>query len=112
MNKKFLRPLLFAIIALSVAMNSNFTSAQVVESDTGLDQLLEETTGPDSAVKTFERNNPEIRTAAEQFSKRDFVGASETLKEAREKNPGLPPVGVVLGTWHAGEQPAGGSGCV
>jgi len=75
--------------------------AQVVEEEPGLDKLLEETTGPDAAVKQFEDSNPDIRTAAEQFSQRKFVEASETLKQARTANPALPPTGVILGTWHA-----------
>ena len=76
-------------------------SAQVLDTETELDQLLDESTGPDAAVKQFEKTNPDIRKAAEQFSQRDFNGASETLKRARDTNPTLPPVGVILGTWHA-----------
>ncbi len=98
MKNIFLTWFTFAAVAV---VSHGFVGAQVVDTETELDQMLEDTTGEGSAVKQFEKNNPDIRKAAEQFSKRDFKGASETLKLARAANPALPPVGVVLGTWHA-----------
>jgi len=38
----------------------------------------------------------EIQNAITRFNNRDFEGAKQLLKTAREKNPKLPPVGVML----------------
>ena len=92
---------LFVVLVLATLGIRSSAVGQAVETDQGLDELLEETTSPDAALKQFEENNPDIRQAAEQFSQRKFADASTTLEQARTANPALPPVGVIMGTWHA-----------
>lgn len=87
---------LFAVISLGSS-----SAQEVVEpkKEQDLESLLQ--SEQQMALKKFEEKYPGVREAATKFSQRDFKGAEESLKAAKQASPELPPVGIMLGRLYA-----------
>ena len=96
-----LPPFIMALVCVAVTLPAAAQQAQPPQTDTDLEAMLDEETSGTATIRQFEEKVPEIREAATRFIAGDFKGAEDILTQAKEKNPGLPPAGVMMGIMYA-----------